>query len=51
MTKNANHEVKISRRQVLAGMVGFSIFGAGGCRSLFGQQKIRLAVAGLQGQT
>ena len=33
-----------TRRQVLAGASAFSLFGVSGCKSLFGQQKIRLAL-------
>ena len=39
-----------TRRQVLAGASAFSLFGVSGCKSLFGQQKIKLAVVGVCGK-
>ncbi len=39
-----------TRRQVFAGAAAFSLFGVSGCKSLFGQQKIRLAVVGVCGK-
>ncbi len=50
MRTNTINAMKMTRRQALAGMAGLSIFGTGGCRSLFGQQKIRLAVVGACGK-
>ena len=40
-----------NRRQFLLGaMSGFSVIGAGGCASVFGREKIRLAVVGMMGK-
>ncbi len=41
---------EMNRRGFLGAMGGFSILGTTGCCSCFGQQKIRLAVAGVMGK-
>ena len=44
MKRNMFDDMMATRRQVFAGAAAFSLFGVSGCKSLFGQQKIKLAL-------
>ena len=44
MKRNTVDGMMATRRQVFAGAAAFSLFGVSGCKSLFGQQKIKLAL-------
>jgi hypothetical protein len=42
--------INSSRRNFIRGAAGASLFAIGGCKCLFGQQKIKLAVVGVMGK-
>ncbi|MBS7286146.1 MAG: Gfo/Idh/MocA family oxidoreductase [Kiritimatiellae bacterium] len=42
--------INASRRGFLRGLAGAGVFGIGGCKCAFGQQKIRLAAVGVMGK-
>ena len=42
-------KINASRRGFLRGLAGAGVFGIGGCKCAFGQQKIRLAAVGVLG--
>jgi len=42
--------ISASRRNFLCGLAGTSLFAVGGCKAMFGRQKIKLAVVGIWGK-